>query len=116
MSPESMDREALLVEVRRLALRLDALREQRDERIAQIQALEQQLSALDDTLRAVLPRAERGVGPATDAAEQGRAGAGRRGEHALLRTRACACSGPAQRLRKVRAGAAADGGRPTGPG
>jgi hypothetical protein len=38
--PRDMDRDELVSEVRRLRLRLDALREQRDERIAQLQQLE----------------------------------------------------------------------------
>ena len=43
VSPESMEHDELVAEVRRLRLRLEALREQRDERIAQLQELEEQL-------------------------------------------------------------------------
>lgn len=43
LSPEAMDRDALVIEVRRLRMRIEALREQRDERIRQIQELEEVL-------------------------------------------------------------------------
>jgi hypothetical protein len=46
VSPEAMDRDELEAEVRRLRLRLEALREQRDERIQQLDDREQQLLAV----------------------------------------------------------------------
>lgn len=48
--PEAMDRDELVVEVRRLRLRLEALREQRDERIVQLQELEEQLRSSRERL------------------------------------------------------------------
>jgi hypothetical protein len=48
--PETLDRDELLVEVRRLRLRLEALREQRDERIAQIRELEPVLGEAQQAL------------------------------------------------------------------
>ena len=46
LSPEAMDRDALVLEVRRLRMRIEALREQRDERIRQIQQLEEVLETV----------------------------------------------------------------------
>lgn len=58
VSPESMDHDELVAEVRRLRLRLEALREQRDERIAQLQELDAQLNPADSPLAAARQRAE----------------------------------------------------------
>lgn len=90
VSPETLDRDALVVEVRRLRLRVEALREQRDERIAQIQALEEDLVVLDETLRAVLRGEEvawKGDTPAPPNQWRERALAAETAHEALLQTR-----------------------------
>lgn len=90
VSPEDLDRDELVVEVRRLRLRLEALREQRDERIAQIQALEQEVIGFDDTLRAVLRGEEvawTGDGPPPPNEWKQRAMASEAAYQALLETR-----------------------------
>lgn len=90
VSPEAMDHDALVVEVRRLRLRLDALREQRDERITQIQALEQELGGLDETLRAMLRGEDvswKGDSPPPANRWRERALAAEAEYHALLQTR-----------------------------
>jgi hypothetical protein len=50
VAPEAMDADELRAEVRRLRLRMEALREQRDERIDQLRQIKQQVAGEDVTL------------------------------------------------------------------